>query len=546
MAPTSIVILGGSFGGVSTAHRLFKQAAKTGEVKITLVSPSTYIYWNIATPRGIVPGQFPDEKLFQPFLPGFKQYGNLFEFVQGTAEKLDPAAKTVTVSTDAGEKVLSYDELVLATGSRTKGDVPWKGRGSYEATRDALHDFQAKVKKAGSIVIGGAGATGVETAGELGFEYGKVKKITLISSGATVLAGTPASVSKTASAQLKKLNVTIKTSTKISGSATTADGKTELTLSDGTKMTTDLYLPTAGLIPNSSYIPATFLNQNGNVVVDEFLHVQGTTDIWAVGDVSAVQRAQFMLTDAQSTHVAKNIGLGHKGKPLLPYKVSDKDILATPIGRKAGTGHMGNMRLPSFMVNMMKGKTYFTQNLAPMANGTAFKRSCARHAQTEASRARGAARAGIEISVGDQATPSWPPVLRAEHGGAAAQIRSQASARRGEPSRTCAAARDGGCGHSPPGTRAPQPACSSSPAPMAVFALGSPGPASTPSVSDPAGPVQDPVCAGQRLARFSAVLVSPQESSPLVVRDVRLRSWQGQDEPAHPCRMEPSPTRNVL
>ncbi|KAK6587194.1 hypothetical protein PZA11_000484 [Diplocarpon coronariae] len=373
MAPTSIVILGGSFGGVSTAHRLFKQAAKTGEVKITLVSPSTYIYWNIATPRGIVPGQFPDEKLFQPFLPGFKQYGNLFEFVQGTAEKLDPAAKTVTVSTDAGEKVLSYDELVLATGSRTKGDVPWKGRGSYEATRDALHDFQAKVKKAGSIVIGGAGATGVETAGELGFEYGKVKKITLISSGATVLAGTPASVSKTASAQLKKLNVTIKTSTKISGSATTADGKTELTLSDGTKMTTDLYLPTAGLIPNSSYIPATLLNQNGNVVVDEFLHVQGTTDIWAVGDVSAVQRAQFMLTDAQSTHVAKNIGLGHKGKPLLPYKVSDKDILATPIGRKAGTGHMGNMRLPSFMVNMMKGKTYFTQNLAPMANGTAFK-----------------------------------------------------------------------------------------------------------------------------------------------------------------------------
>jgi hypothetical protein len=34
---------------------------------------------------------------------------------------------------------------------------------------------------------------------------------------------------------------------------------------------------------------------------------------------------------------------------------------------------MGNMKFPSFVVNMVKGKTYFTQNLAPMASGTAFK-----------------------------------------------------------------------------------------------------------------------------------------------------------------------------
>lgn len=181
MAPRTIVILGGSYGGISTAHRLLKQSAKTGEVKIILVSPSTHIYWNIASPRGIVPGQFPDEKLFQPFLPGFKQYGAGFEFVQGSAEKLDIAAKTVSVLAAGVEKDITYDELVLATGSDAKGDVPWKGKGTYEATRDALHLFQGKVKAAESIVVGGAGATGVETAGELGFEYGKIKKIILVS-----------------------------------------------------------------------------------------------------------------------------------------------------------------------------------------------------------------------------------------------------------------------------------------------------------------------------------------------------------------------------
>jgi hypothetical protein len=48
--------------------------------------------------------------------------------------------------------------LVLATGSRTIGDVPWKSSlAGYEATRDGLHKVQEQVKVAKSIVIGGAG-----------------------------------------------------------------------------------------------------------------------------------------------------------------------------------------------------------------------------------------------------------------------------------------------------------------------------------------------------------------------------------------------------
>jgi hypothetical protein len=45
-------------------------------------------------------------------------------------------------------------------------------------------------------------------------------------------------------------------------------------------------------------------------------------------------------------------------------------MLAVPLGRKAGTGHMGSMKLPSFMVVMVKGKTYFTQNLGPVITGS--------------------------------------------------------------------------------------------------------------------------------------------------------------------------------
>jgi len=72
-----------------------------------------------------------------------------------------------------------------------------------------------------------------------------------IASGPVVLEGTPASLSKTATKQLGNLQVKIKTSTKVSGTAKTPDGKTEITLSNGEKIITDLYIPTMGLTPNS-------------------------------------------------------------------------------------------------------------------------------------------------------------------------------------------------------------------------------------------------------------------------------------------------------
>ncbi|KAF8848095.1 FAD/NAD(P)-binding domain-containing protein [Acephala macrosclerotiorum] len=368
----TVVILGGSYAGITTAHKLLKASASTGDVKVILVSPNTHLYWSLATVRAIIPGQFADEKLLQPIAPGFKQYrADQFEFIVATAEGLDLAGKKVTISSKTGTNILPYDILVLATGSSTKSEAPWKAQPTYEATRDQLHDYQSRVKKANSIVVVGGGATGVETSGELGFEYGKTKKITLIASGSHILEGTPASVTKTATKLLRGLNVELKLSTKVVGDAKMPDGRTELTLSSGEKVVTDLYLPTVGLTPNSSYIPADLLNGNGFVIVDEYLRVKGHPDVWAVGDVSAVQRPQLVNAMKQVAHAAKNIGLAIKGQNLVVYKTGGGDMLAVPVGRKSGTGHMGNWKLPGFMINMVKGKTLFTENLPKTIDGSA-------------------------------------------------------------------------------------------------------------------------------------------------------------------------------
>jgi apoptosis-inducing factor 2 len=180
MAQT-IVILGASFAGLKIAHALLKTTAPAVKgLKVILVSPTTHAYFNLAAPRAIIPGQIPDEKILAPIEPAFSKYpSSSFEFVIGAAQSVDPASKKVEIKTESGLRTVAYDTLVVTTGSNT-GSMPWKASGSYNQFLEVLHDTQEKVKKAKSIVVGGAGVTGVETAGELGFEYGKTKEITLV------------------------------------------------------------------------------------------------------------------------------------------------------------------------------------------------------------------------------------------------------------------------------------------------------------------------------------------------------------------------------
>lgn len=83
-----------------------------------------------------------------------------------------------------------------------------------------------------------------------------------------------------------------------------------------------MYIPTFGLIPNSSYIHAKFLDANGFVVVDEYLRAKGVEDVWAIGDVSAIEPAQLIHCDKQSAHLAKSLMLILNNKTPLPCKVT--------------------------------------------------------------------------------------------------------------------------------------------------------------------------------------------------------------------------------
>jgi apoptosis-inducing factor 2 len=367
MAKT-VVILGGSYGGISTAHRLLKSTLpKEPDLKVILVSPTTHFYWNMAAPRAVLPKGFKsDEEIFQPIAPNFAKYPkSSFTLVEGKAESVDPEKHTVVVSTSTGQQTIAYNQLVVATGASFSSGLPFKQMGTHKEMLENLHALRKSIADAQSIALAGAGPTGVETAGELGYEYGTSgKKITLITDSNLVLPGLMESVGKAAEKELQKLQVQVVHNTRVTD-ATPKGSQTELTLSSGDKLLVDLYIPTVGVAPNTSFLPRDLLDERSNLRVDKYLKVESAPDMWACGDVTNSQVKQFVYADKQIQQLAKNLEavlIGNTGA-VSEYKKDDKTMQAVPIGRSRGTGQMGSYKLPSLMVWAAKGRNFLTPKL---------------------------------------------------------------------------------------------------------------------------------------------------------------------------------------
>jgi NADH dehydrogenase FAD-containing subunit len=201
--PLNIVILGGSFAGLSAAHNFLRTTINelgttriAPRYRVILVSPSTHFFWNIGASRSIVsPTLLPTFKSFIPILDAFRDYPkNRFSFVQGSATSVDFNQKNVTISvtgaisspilgsnalwsdgTDESvsrntngqtSRTIPYHALIIATG--TSADSPLLSlHGSHEKTIAALGTFHSQLQNASSIIIAGGGPSGVECAGQL-------------------------------------------------------------------------------------------------------------------------------------------------------------------------------------------------------------------------------------------------------------------------------------------------------------------------------------------------------------------------------------------
>lgn len=394
----NILILGASYAGVSTAHYLLKHAIpklpNPESYQIILVSPSTEILCRPACPRAMISDDLlPQDKLFVSIPEVFKKYPNEnFQFEHATATELDHAGRKVVIkSADQSEKTIEYHALVIATGASTPS--PLHGLNSDADTlRTEWVKFRRGMSQAKSIVIAGGGPTGIETAGELGEHLngtsgwfsGKLEnpkvQITVVTSGSQVLPALRSSIAKKAEGLLARLGVTVVKDTKVVNVQPPSEEKTTtaITLSDGSVLEADIYIPAVGTTTNTSFIDKDLLIADGRVKVTDTLRVEGAGErVYAVGDVASIARpavhAILNAVPVLCANVKRDLllasGVDVSGADRL-FVEDTRETQLVPIGRRWGVGAAMGWQIPSFMVWLIKGRDYWLWTTGGLWSGS--------------------------------------------------------------------------------------------------------------------------------------------------------------------------------
>ncbi len=167
-----IVIIGGSFGGTTTAYELRKRLSHR-ECEIILLSKDPRFAFVPSLPWVVMGSRTLDQIAFDLAEPLGRRG---VRFVHATVERID--ADEQKVFTD--EETYSYDYLVIATGHRSANEAvpglgPWDGPGhslmSPPEAQEARDTLEAVLREPGPIVVGCApGASCIGPAYEFAFE----------------------------------------------------------------------------------------------------------------------------------------------------------------------------------------------------------------------------------------------------------------------------------------------------------------------------------------------------------------------------------------
>ncbi|KAJ0420241.1 hypothetical protein BJY00DRAFT_141363 [Aspergillus carlsbadensis] len=402
--PKTILVLGGSYGGTGVAHSTLKhiipKLPSPDTYQVVLVSPSREIIVRPAFPRALISDSFFDQgKLWTDLEAGFKQYGSKFKFVHGLATGFDHESRVVTVSPkDGGEEVkIEYHALVIATGSSTPSPLLSLNSGGRDEVKTHWKAFRTALPNAKSIVIGGGGPVGIETAGELGehlngragFFSSKLSdlkvKITVISKDSEILPVIRPALAQTAEGYLAKVGVEVIKGVSVdsvspaeAGRGSDVTAKTEVKLSDGKTLQADLYIPAFGTVPNTGFVSEALRADDGRVETNpKTLRVDKAGErVYAVGDASNYARpAVHIMMDAIPVLVANlkrdlliAAGQTPPGDDRL-LTADEGETQLVPIGRSKGVGAFKGTKLPSFFVWLFKGRDYFVGMTGGMWSG---------------------------------------------------------------------------------------------------------------------------------------------------------------------------------
>ena len=291
-----LVIIGAGFAGMyaalSAARLRDIRGATPKELEIALVAPEPTL---VVRPRLY---ESKPETLTAPLTEVLKAIDVVY--VQGSAETVDTKSRAVRIVTaDGTKKQLSYDRLVVATGSRLfRPNVP--GLSEHGFSVDQLDDAVALDKHLhgladrpamngrDTVVVAGGGFTGIEAATEMPARLrailGKDAKprVVIVDRNKTIAPDMGSDSRPVIEDALKKLGI----ETRIGAGVASLDAS-GVTLSDGERIEAETVIWAAGIraAPLTAQIPAERDNL-GRLLVDRDLRVPGVPGVFATGDAA--------------------------------------------------------------------------------------------------------------------------------------------------------------------------------------------------------------------------------------------------------------------
>jgi len=353
-ADKRVVIVGGGFGGLKLALKLYKkkfQVVLLDRNNYHLFQPLLYqVAMSALEPSAI---SFPLRKVFQKTGVHFRM-----------AELKQVVPENNELVTDIGW--LKYDFLILATGAKTNffnqeqiekytlqmksaPDALYIRNRTLENFEKALNKSQEEdVKSYLNVAIIGGGPTGVELAGAMAEmkryvlpkDYPELDmknmKIMLFEASPRLLAGMSETASRVAKEYLHKLGVEVHTGTPV----VDYNGRT-LSLPDGKSVDVKTVIWAAGVTSaRIEGIAESAYGRNNRLLVNPYNQVAGYSNIFALGDNSLMTEPSYPNGHPQVAQVALqqadylSYNLKHlvQNKPLKPFHYIDKGSMAT-VGR---------------------------------------------------------------------------------------------------------------------------------------------------------------------------------------------------------------------
>jgi NADH dehydrogenase len=290
-----LVIIGAGFAGMyaalSAARLRDIQGVSPDEFEIALVAPEPTL---VVRPRLYEPKP---ETLTAPLLDVLKAIDVVY--VQGSVETIDTKSRSLQIAADGKRKSLSYDRLVVATGSRLfRPNIP--GLAEHGFSVDSLDDAVALDKHLhglakrpamngrDTVVVAGGGFTGIEAATEMPTRLREIlgkdakTRVIIVERNSAIAPDMGAGPRPVIEDALRKVGV----ETRLGAGVASLDAS-GVTLSSGEHIEAETVIWAAGIraAPLTAQIPAERDNF-GRLLVDRDLRVPGVQGVFATGDAA--------------------------------------------------------------------------------------------------------------------------------------------------------------------------------------------------------------------------------------------------------------------